>query len=136
MNEVFSRITVRTVEDVISLIEIHGLATGGPGNLHDQIRSLLEAGKKKFVLNFSAVSGIDSLGLGHLLGSLSTVSNRQGILVLAALPGKVQQLLEKTRLLSVFVIFDSVQTALEVVKEWTFRDFLHEIRGGWGHRRE
>jgi anti-sigma B factor antagonist len=74
--------------------------------LRDAIRGLLEAGKKKIVLNLAGVDYIDSSGVGELVANFTAVRNSGGELKLLNLTQKVQDILYVTKLYTVFDIKD------------------------------
>ncbi len=82
-------------------------------HLEDEI----ERGKQWFVIDLSNVVAMSSTGLGILIGAHRYIIDKGGKFKLAQISDKVRSILEITRLNSVFEIFDSVETALETVKE-------------------
>ena len=90
----------------------------GEGTLivRERIKKLLDAGDRKFLLNLSDVDYIDSSGLGELVTSFTTVRNQGGQLKLLNLTRRVQDLLQITKLLTVFEVFDSESEALKTLK--------------------
>jgi anti-sigma B factor antagonist len=103
----------RQVEDVV-VLDVSGRITLGEGNvmLRDIVSELAENGNKRIVLNLSEVNYIDSSGLGELVKSHTTIRNRGGELKLANLNKRVHDLLQMTRLASVFDIQSDEATAL------------------------
>ena len=97
----------RRLDDIV-ILDISGRITIGEGTLiiRDSIRRLLEAGDRKFILNLADCDYIDSSGLGELVTSFTTVRNAGGELKLLSLTHRVQDLLQITKLLTVFESFD------------------------------
>ena len=107
----------RRLDDVV-ILDLSGRITMGEGTLilRDQIQKLLNSGDRKFLLNLADVSYIDSSGLGELVTSFTTVRNQEGHLKLLNLTKRVQDLLQITKLLTVFEAFDSEAEALKTMK--------------------
>ena len=110
-------LNARRLDDVV-IMDLSGRITMGEGTLivRDQIKKLLDAGDRKFLLNLSDVDYIDSSGLGELVTSFTTVRNQGGQLKLLNLTRRVQDLLQITKLLTVFEVFDSESEALKTLK--------------------
>jgi len=110
-------LNARRLDDVV-IMDLSGRITMGEGTLivRDQIKKLLDAGDRKFLLNLSDVDYIDSSGLGELVTSFTTVRNQGGQLKLLNLTRRVQDLLQITKLLTVFEVFDSESEALKSLK--------------------
>jgi anti-sigma B factor antagonist len=108
------KITHRTVADV-NIMDLSGKITIGEGSvqLRGAVRTLLEGGTKKILLNLGDVSYVDSSGIGELVSSFTTVKNQQGQLKLLNLTKKIQDLLMITKLLTVFETFDNETAAVE-----------------------
>jgi anti-sigma B factor antagonist len=103
----------RQVGDV-TVIDCAGRITLGEGSsaLRDIIRDLVGKGNKKILLNLGEITYIDSSGIGELVSSFTTVSNAGGALKLLNLTKRVQDLLQITKLYTVFEIPDDEATAL------------------------
>lgn len=107
-------ITTREVSHV-TIVDIDGRITLGDelGELRDTIRQLVTAGKKKIILNLAKVDYIDSSGVGELVGSYTTVRSAGGELKLMNLTQKVHDVLNVTKLYTVFDIKDDEFTAVK-----------------------
>jgi anti-sigma B factor antagonist len=107
----------RRLDDVV-IMDLSGRITIGEGTLilRDRIQKLLDAGDRKFLLNLTDVDYIDSSGLGELVTSFTTVRNHGGELKLLNLTKRVQDLLQITKLLTVFEVFNSEAEALKTMK--------------------
>jgi len=110
-------VNVRRLDDV-AILDLSGRITMGEGTLilRSHIQKLLSAGDRKFLLNFADVDYIDSSGLGELVTSFTTVRNQEGQLKILNLTRRVQDLLQITKLLTVFEGFDSEAEALKSLK--------------------
>jgi len=107
----------RRLDDVV-IVDLSGRITMGEGALvlRNQIQKLLSAGDRKFLLNLADVDYIDSSGLGELVTSFTTVRNQGGLLKLLNLTRRVHDLLQITKLLTVFESFNSEAEALKTMK--------------------
>jgi anti-sigma B factor antagonist len=106
-------VKTRQVGDV-SVVDVIGRITLGEGasTLRETIRSLVAKDQKKIILNLSEVSYIDSSGIGELVSGFTTVTNHGGILKLLGLTKRVQDLLQITKLYTVFDVYDSETSAV------------------------
>jgi anti-sigma B factor antagonist len=88
----------------------------GSVQLREAVKGLLDAGKKKILLNLGEVSYVDSSGIGELVSCYTTTGNNGGQLKLLNLTKKIQELLMITKLLTVFENFDNEETAVASFK--------------------
>ena len=104
----------RTVDDVVVLSIVGDIAMNGAGAslLADRVRSLLQDGHDRLVLDLGHVRYVDSAGLGELVHAFSAVRNRGGAIKLLNLTRRLTDLLVVTRLLTVFDCFDGEAEAL------------------------
>ncbi|HVZ60621.1 MAG TPA: STAS domain-containing protein [Terriglobales bacterium] len=98
----------------VAVVDLNGRITLGEGSvvLRDQVRDLLAKGQKKILLNMGEVSYIDSSGIGELVSAFTTVRNQGGELKLLNLTKKVHDLLQITKLYTVFDIKDDEAAAV------------------------
>jgi anti-sigma B factor antagonist len=106
--------TSRTTDNGVEIIKLEGKITIGSGDqqLREVIGNAMNAPNPKILLDMSGVTTIDSSGIGELVGSYTTVTNRGGKLKLLHLPAKLNELLHVTQLITVFEVYDSEQEAL------------------------
>src|SRR5450759_1907479 len=110
----FMQISQRTVGDVV-IVDISGkitLGEGGDAVLKDKMRSLIQQGHKKLLLNLGDVSYVDSAGLGEIVQAYATVNKDGGKLKLMNLTKRIKDLLSITKLLTVFDTFDNEAEAV------------------------
>jgi anti-sigma B factor antagonist len=107
------KMTERTV-DGVSVMDLEGRIVLGEESsaLRERVKNLLGADKKKIVLNMGNVSYIDSAGLGALVASYTSAKNQGAILKLVNLGAKFREVLQVTKLLTVFEVYDSEQAAI------------------------
>ena len=105
--------TSRTVDNV-EIISLQGKITIGAGDtqLREVISNAVNAGKTNILLDLSGVTTIDSSGIGELVGSYTTVTNRGGKLKLLHLPAKLNELLHVTQLITVFEVYEDEKEAI------------------------
>ena len=98
----------------IDIIKLDGKITIGAGDqqLREVISSAVNKGKTNILLDLSGVTTIDSSGIGELVGSYTTVTNRGGKLKLLHLPAKLNELLHVTQLITVFEVYENEQEAV------------------------
>ena len=109
------QISQRTVGDVV-IVEVSGkitLGEGGDAILKDKMRSLIQQGHKKLLLNLGDVSYVDSAGLGEIVQSYATVTKNGGKLKLLNVTKRIKDLLSITKLLTVFECHDNEAEALK-----------------------
>ena len=113
-------ISTRQVEDV-TVVDVSGRITLGEETsaLRKAVRDLIDKGKKKIVLNLAEVSYIDSSGVGELVSSYTAVRNAGGELKLLNLTKKVHDLLQVTKLYTIFDIKDDEFMAVKSF-DWFF----------------
>ena len=106
-----------TTRDVngIAIIKVDGKITIGAGDqqLRDVIANAVANGKNKILLDLSGVTTIDSSGIGELVGSYTTATNRGGKLKLLHLPAKLNELLHVTQLITVFEVYENEDEAVK-----------------------
>src|ERR1700736_3818135 len=101
--------------DCVEVVQISGRIELGVGSsaVREVVRDLRAKGRKKILLNLADVDYIDSAGLGALVSAFTSVRNEGGELKLVYLTKKVQDLLQMTRLYTVFDIFDDETAAIK-----------------------
>ncbi len=106
-------LTLREVGDV-TIMDLSGRISLGEGSalLRKTIRDLLENGQTKILLNLGDVNYIDSSGIGELVSGFTAVRNREGELKLLNLTKKVHDLLQITKLFTVFDVYTDESTAV------------------------
>src|SRR5277367_2006772 len=99
----------------VTIVDVFGRITLGEGNvvLREIVRDLAENGKKAIVLNLGEVVYVDSSGIGELVKAHTTIRNKGGQLKLANLNKRMHDLLQMTRLASVFDIEKDEASALK-----------------------
>jgi len=105
--------TIRRV-DSVTVIDVSGRITLGEGcvQLRQLIREELAKGNKHMLVNLAEVTYIDSSGIGELVSAFTAVSNQGGQLKLLKLTKKVHDLLQITKLYTVFDVHDDETKAI------------------------
>jgi len=103
----------------VSVLDLKGKITLGEGSVQvrDAIRGLVGKGKRSILLNLGDVSYIDSSGLGELVGAYTTAKNKAAELKLLKLTKKVHDLLQLTKLYTVFETYDDETIAIASFKQ-------------------
>jgi anti-sigma B factor antagonist len=106
--------STRLVGDV-TIVDLGGRIVLGEGTaeLRDLVRNLAREGKKKILLNLSGVNYIDSSGLGELVSAFTSVRKQGGELKLLNLTKRVHDLLQITKLYTVFEISNDEAASLK-----------------------
>ena len=107
------KISTRQV-DGVTIVDCSGRITLGEGSvtLRDAIRDVMAKGSKSILLNLADVNYIDSSGIGELVSAFTSVKNAGGELKLLNLTKKVHDLLQITKLYTVFDIKDDEASAI------------------------
>jgi anti-sigma B factor antagonist len=117
-------VTFRTVGSV-TIVDMAGRVTLGEGasSLRNTLWDLVAKGRNKIVLNYSDISYQDSSGNGELVSGFTTVTNHGGYLVLLNLTKRLRDLMQITKLYTVFDVFDNEAAAVRFLetasKHWT-----------------
>ena len=109
--------TRRQLGDV-TIVDFSGKITLGEGSamLRNTVRELINSGNKKILLSLYDVDYIDSSGIGELVSAYTTVKNASGELKLLHLTKRVHDILQITRLFTVFDVQSDENTAIRSFK--------------------
>jgi len=112
-NTVALKMTNREV-DGVSVVALDGrIVLGEESNaLREKVKSLIAEGKKKVVLNMANITFIDSAGLGTLVAAHHSAKSQGAALKLAHLGSKFQEVLQITKLLTVFDVYNNEAEAV------------------------
>jgi anti-sigma B factor antagonist len=104
--------------DGVTIVDCSGRITLGEGSvvMRDVVKDLLGKGQKKILLNLGDVNYIDSSGIGELVAAFTTVRNQGGELKLLNLTKKVHDLLQITKLYTVFDVKDDETSAVKAFR--------------------
>jgi anti-sigma B factor antagonist len=107
------KLTVRTKDDIV-IVDCAGRIVFGEesADLRDTVKMVITQ-SKRIILNLSGVSYIDSGGLGTLVALYTTARNAGGSIKLANLTPRVGDLLQVTKLVTIFDVYDSEDKAIE-----------------------
>ena len=107
------KLSTRQVGDV-SVVDVAGRITLGEGSsaMRDTLREMVGKNQKKILLNLGEVSYIDSSGIGELVSGFTTVTNSGGQLKLLNLNKRVKDLLQITKLYTVFDVHEDEAGAI------------------------
>jgi anti-sigma B factor antagonist len=112
------KLTKRTIDGILAF-ECNGRIVFGDESslLRDEVKKAIADGNKRIVLNLGEVNYIDSGGLGTLVALHTTAHNAGGSIKLASLTKRVGDLLQVTKLLTVFEVYNSEYEALESFRQ-------------------
>jgi anti-sigma B factor antagonist len=98
----------------VTVLDLSGKITLGDGSitLRDAVKDAMAKGDKKILLNLADVNYIDSSGIGELVSAFTSVKNAGGELKLLQLTKKVKDLLQITKLYTVFDVYDDEASAI------------------------
>jgi len=109
-----AKLNNRQVGDV-TVIDISGRITLGEGSsvIRDEMRALTGKGNKKVLLNLGDVTYVDSSGIGELVTGYTTMTNAGGTMKLLNLTKRVKDLLQITKLYTVFEVYEDEAHAVQ-----------------------
>ena len=101
--------------DSVTIVDISGRIVLGEesATLRNLVCDLLSKGHEKILLNLGDVNYIDSSGLGHLVSAFSSARKQGGELKLLNLTNKVHDVMQITKLYTVFDIMDDEAVAVK-----------------------
>ncbi len=107
----------KEIESVV-VFELKGNIMGGADAtaLNEELQKLIEAGKKRVVVDLGDVQFMNSSGLGMLIGGLNKIRNAGGDLKIARASEKIQNLLKVTKLTTLFDHYEKVNQAVSAFK--------------------
>jgi len=107
------KVSTRQVDGIV-ILDLSGRITLGEGSvtLRDAVRDVLAKGTKQILLNLAEITYIDSSGIGELVSAFTTVKTAGGELKLLNLTKKVHDLLQITKLYTVFDVKDDEASAV------------------------
>jgi anti-sigma B factor antagonist len=112
------KMTNREVDGVAVVAMDGRIVLGEESNaLREKVKSLLAEGKKQIILNMDNITFIDSAGLGTLVASHHSAKNQGASVRLCHLGSKFQEVLQITKLLTVFEVSDTEAAAVASFKK-------------------
>lgn len=98
----------------VTILDVSGRITMGEGSvvLRDWVRNEITSGKQQMVINLADVNYIDSSGLGELISAFTTAKNRGVTLKLLNLTKRIHELMQITKLYTVFDVYDDEDEAV------------------------
>jgi len=104
---------VEKLFDEVVVLDARGRITLGPETetLRQRVNAIIGAGRKRIVLELGNVDYIDSAGLGVLASSAASARRAGGELKLVNLTKRVHDLMQITRLSTLFQVYDTVEKA-------------------------
>jgi anti-sigma B factor antagonist len=98
----------------VTIVDLSGQIKLGEGSsvLRDTVKDLLSKGHKNILLNLGDINYVDSSGIGELVAAFTSVRNQGGEMKLLHLTKKIHDLLQITKLYTVFDVKDDEAEAL------------------------
>jgi anti-sigma B factor antagonist len=112
----FLNITSKIVDDVM-VVDVSGELSRRASSLLNPLKELLADGRSKLILDLSALSYVDSSGLGQLISLWTSIGKRGGQLILLRPSPRVREQLEITKLDTVFTIISHEAEALQRIQK-------------------
>ncbi len=108
------KVSTRMIDGVV-IVDLFGQLRLGEGTskLREVVQELMGQGYKKILLNMENVLHVDSSGIGELMGCYTSVKNQGGELKMVYLNKNVRNLMEVTRLYSIFDAHEDLNTAVQ-----------------------
>ena len=100
--------------DGVTILDLSGKILLGEGDdvVRDKVRGAIAGGSRKLLLNLADVPYVDSAGLGELVRCHTRMVQAGGSVKLLNLTGRLQDLLQITKLVTVFETFESEDDAV------------------------
>lgn len=113
------KLTVRTVDEIV-IVDCAGRIVFGEesADLRDTVKMVITQ-SKRIILNLAGVTYIDSGGLGTLVALYTTARNSGGSIKLANLTQRVGDLLQVTKLVTIFDVYENEQKAIDSFRKGT-----------------
>jgi len=98
----------------VTVVEAAGRITAGEAatSFRDTIRGLASAGQTKLLVNLAEISYMDSSGIGELVAGFTTLAHHGGVMKLLKLSKRVHDLLQSTKLYTMFEVYDDERRAV------------------------
>lgn len=102
-------------KDGVTILDVSGRITIGEGSvvLREKVRDQIASGKQWIIINLADVNYIDSTGLGELISAFTTAKNRGVTLRLLNLTKRIDELMQITKLYTVFDVYDDEEAAVK-----------------------
>jgi len=112
-----AKVTIRQVEGV-TILEVSGRIIIGEGGLtlRNALQEALAAGSKKLILDLGGVNYMDSSGVGELVSAYTSAKNKGVEFKLLNLTKKIDDLMQITKLATIFDIYTDEKTAIASFK--------------------
>lgn len=100
--------------DGVTILDVSGRITIGEGSvvLRERVREEISAGKQSIIINLADVNYVDSTGLGELISAFTTAKNRGLTLKLLNVTKRIHELMQITKLYTVFDVYDDEGSAV------------------------
>ncbi len=102
----------------IVILSLKGDMMGEPDTVEfrDKVKTMLDKGIKKFILDMGGVKWMNSLGLGALIAAFTSVKHHDGNMVIINVKKKVESLFMITQIIKVFKHYDNLEAAITALQ--------------------
>jgi anti-sigma B factor antagonist len=106
------------IREGMVILSLKGNLMGAPETeeFRDAVKKHLEVGAQRFIIDLADVKWMNSLGLGSLISTYTSVKNKDGVMVIANVSEKIKSLFMITQLIKVFQNFNTIDEAIEAIK--------------------
>jgi len=103
----------------VAILDMSGRITLGDGSvvLRETVREQIASGKQAIIINLGDVTYMDSSGLGELISAFTTAKNLGATVRLLDLTKRTRNLMEITKLYTVFDIYDDEDAAIDSFRQ-------------------
>lgn len=103
----------------VTILTLSGKIVGGPESLkfNQTLSNLIDEGNVNVILDLSEIELMNSSGLGIIIHSVNQLKQNNGSLKLAKVSDKIRQIMEITKLNSIFESYDTIEEAVESFKK-------------------
>ena len=108
----------KETEGNVTILTLSGKIVGGPESLkfNQTLSNLIDEGNVNVILDLSKIELMNSSGLGIIIHSVNQLKQNNGSLKLANVSSKIKQIMEITKLDSIFDCYDTVDEAVDSFK--------------------
>ncbi len=97
----------------VPVLDLQGKITLGESSraLRKALDEVVTEGHKRVILQMAKLTHLDSAGLGSLVAGYNSIKQTGGVIALVAVPERIREILELSRLTQLFVITDTEEQA-------------------------
>jgi anti-sigma B factor antagonist len=106
------------IREGMVILTLKGNLMGAPEteDFREAVKKHLEVGAQRFIIDLKEVKWMNSLGLGSLISTYTSVKHKEGVMVIANVSEKIKSLFMITQLIKVFQNYNTVDEAIQALK--------------------